>query len=90
MVFFLQVHHGPVKLKQTLVSKQRIVHKIKLPPCIVIAVVVPLAWKVQPFRMSEFISNEIQVAFPSQTKGYQSEKKNSDFAKLTCLATVGK
>lgn len=55
ILFFSQIHR-PVKIVEELVPQQLVIHEVPLPSGILIALIVTDTRKVQPFRMSKFIT----------------------------------
>jgi hypothetical protein len=72
-ILLLSPLHLAVKLIEEPVAEKVIVDKVELSTSVVEAVVVSLSGKVQPFRMPEFITFEVEIALTSQPVGDQAQ-----------------
>merc|ERR1719232_198470 len=59
-LLLLQMVHGSIKLVETSVEKIAIVHEVPLPSSVVITLSVANTGKVQPFRMTKLVTNEVK------------------------------
>lgn len=57
--------HVPVEDVQLAVAQVICVHQVKLPTCIVVALIIPNTWEVQPLRMTKFITYKQQEMLKS-------------------------
>jgi len=54
--------------KQLLKPKVRVISDIPSPSSVVVAPPITLPWKIDPFRVSEFIAHESQIPFSTEGK----------------------
>lgn len=72
-VLLLRPLHLAVELVQELVPQQVVVGEVELASRVVEGVVVAGAWEVEPFRVSELVAEEVEVAFAAEAVGDQTD-----------------
>jgi hypothetical protein len=68
LVLIVKVYHLLVEAVEVMVPQMISLHQIPPSAAVVIAPVVAFPWEIDPFRMSELISHEIQVPIVAQTE----------------------
>ena len=69
----VQLYHFLLEVVQKMVSQITVVRKIPSSSAVVVRPSVALARKVNPFRMSEFVTHESQVTLTSETECQESD-----------------
>ncbi len=65
-VFLLRPLHLSVEFVEELVPQQPVIGQVELTTSVQIAVVIAVAWEVEPFRMTEFVPFEIKITFTAK------------------------
>jgi len=73
-VLFLGPLHLGVKLVQESVAQHVIVGEVELAPGVPEAIVVAFAREVEPFRVTEFVAFEVEVAFAAEAMGDEADQ----------------
>ena len=63
MMIDIQLHHRLIELGQPAIEQFLIIDERPLPSGKVIAVIVPFPRKVDPFRMTELVADEVEIPF---------------------------
>jgi len=72
-VTLFKMLHGSIKVVEKFVSQEGVIKDIPLPSGVVVRVVVPGTREVEPFRVAEFITLKVEVAFTTQSVSEESD-----------------